>query len=52
MHAENPHKEIEFILSLKLKLNFIKSDVKSDSVAKMLKEEGNKNYKLKVGFRC
>ena len=52
MHVENPRKEIEFVLSLKLKLNFIKSDVKSDSAAKMLKEEGNKNYKLKVGFRC
>jgi len=48
---ENPYKEIEFVLSLNLKLNFLKSDEKSDSTAKMLKEEGNKNYKLKDGFR-
>ena len=48
---KNPYKEIEFVLSLNLKLNFLKSDEKSDSAAKMLKEEGNKNYKLKEGFR-
>ena len=48
---ENPYKEIDFVLSLNLKLNFLKSDEKSDAAAKMLKEEGNKNYKLKDGFR-
>ena len=49
---ENPCKEIEFVLSLNLKLIFLKSDQKSDAAAKMLKEEGNKNYKLKVRFQC
>ena len=34
-----------------MKLKFIKSDEKSDVAAKMLKEEGNKKYKLKAGFQ-
>ena len=51
MSVKNLYKEIDYVLSLNLKLNFHKSDEKSDAAAKMLKEEGNKNYKLKDGFQ-